>query len=430
MKGNIAIIGAQWGDEGKGKIVDFLTNKDTNYVVRYQGGHNAGHTLVVNEKKIVLHVLPSGILHDNVTAVIANGVVLSPVHFINEIEMLQKHNYDVRNRIIISQSCHLIFCYHIAMDIARENQYGKYSIGTTKCGIGPAYEDKIARRGLRVGDLRDWDFFSRRLEDNVNYYNHQLINFYHVSGVNYKSIIDEMILIKDVLIKISDDTSKILEDAKYNNKLIIFEGAQGTLLDIDHGIYPYVTSSNSVSGGICTGCGIGPSNITDVLGVFKSYSTRVGSGPFPTEVFGDLDAYFCDKGNEFGSTTGRKRRTGWLDTVLLKKSVQLNSFSKLCLTKLDVLDDLEDIKICIDYRYNNSDFKYDRIPFCHKDWKMIEPVYETLHGWKENTVGITNFNDLPVLAKKFIFRIEKILGVFINIISTGPNRNDTIIRSI
>ncbi|XBC38163.1 MAG: adenylosuccinate synthase [Buchnera aphidicola (Floraphis choui)] len=428
-KKNVVILGAQWGDEGKGKIVDFLT-KDANYVVRYQGGHNAGHTLVVNRKKIVLHILPSGILHSNVVVIVANGVVLSPFHFIDEINMLEKYNYNVKDRIIVSESCHLILDYHIAMDIARERKRGSFSIGTTKCGIGPAYEDKVARRGLRVGDLKDWAFFSRQLRDNVDYYNHQLINFYHVEGINYNNIINNILKIKDVFIKISDDVSEILKQAQNDNKSIVFEGAQGALLDIDHGMYPYVTSSNSTFGGVCTGSGIGPIKINNVFGVMKSYSTRVGNGPFPTEVFGDLDAYFCKKGNEFGSTTGRKRRSGWLDIILLKKSIQINSFSKLCLTKLDVLDNLKEIKVCIGYKNRVSNLRNDKIPCCFKEWEMIEPIYEIIQGWNDNTCGITNFDNLPILAKKFIFRIEKLLGVFIYIISTGPNRNDTIIRNV
>ncbi|XBC43082.1 MAG: adenylosuccinate synthase [Buchnera aphidicola (Kaburagia rhusicola ensigallis)] len=428
MKDNIVVLGTQWGDEGKGKIVDCLT-ENADYVVRYQGGHNAGHTLVVNGKKIVLHILPSGILRSNVTALVANGVVLSPMHFINEINLLKKYNYNVEDRIVISESCHLILSYHVAMDIAREQKRGEYSIGTTKCGIGPAYEDKMARRGLRVGDLRDWSYFSRQLQDNVDYYNHQLVHFYHAKSVDYKSISADIFKTKDILVRMSDDVSKILETAQNNKKLVVFEGAQGTLLDIDHGMYPYVTSSNSIAGSAYIGSGIGPSHIKHVFGVVKSYSTRVGNGPFPTEFFGDLDAYFCKKGNEFGSTTGRKRRIGWLDTVLLKRSININSLSNLCLTKLDVLDDLREIKVCIGYK-NREGFEHDKIPCCYKDWQAITPIYETMKGWNDKTLGITNFDSLPILAKNFIFRIEEILGVSINIISTGPNRNDTIFRNI
>ncbi|XBC37647.1 MAG: adenylosuccinate synthase [Buchnera aphidicola (Meitanaphis microgallis)] len=428
-KDSIVILGTQWGDEGKGKIVDFLT-ETADYVVRYQGGHNAGHTLVVDEKKIVLHILPSGILHNSTVAIIANGMVLSPVHFLNEINMLKQHNYNVQDRIIISESCHLIFNYHIAMDIAREKKRGKYSIGTTQCGIGPAYEDKVARRGLRVGDLQDWSFFSRQLRDNVDYYNHQLVSFYHADGVVYQDIVNDIFEIKNFLIKMTDDVSRVLESARRNNKLVVFEGAQGTLLDIDHGMYPYVTSSNSISGGVCIGSGIGPSNIRNVLGVVKSYSTRVGNGPFPTEVYGDLDTHFCINGNEFGSTTGRRRRTGWLDIVLLQRSISINSISKLCLTKLDVLDNLKKIKICVGYEDKESGFKYGKIPCCYKDWKMVNPIYEVMEGWDNKTLGITNFYDLPILAKQFIFRIEEILGISIDIISTGPNRRDTIVRNI
>ncbi|XBC44648.1 MAG: adenylosuccinate synthase [Buchnera aphidicola (Schlechtendalia peitan)] len=429
MKENTVILGAQWGDEGKGKIIDFLT-KNVDYVVRYQGGHNAGHTLVINGKKIVLHIIPSGILHNNITTIIANGVVLSPIHLINEINMLQKNNYDVRNRIIISESCHLIFNYHMFIDIAREKQRGKYSIGTTKCGIGPAYEDKIARRGLRVGDLQDWSFFTAQLKENVNYYNYQLKNFYQVDGVDYNKILNDIIRIKDILINMSYDVFSIFETAEKNNKTIIFEGAQGSLLDIDHGTYPYVTSSSSMSGGACTGSEIGIFNIKHVFGVIKSYSTRVGNGPFPTEIFGDLNTYFCTRGHEFGATTGRQRRVGWLDLVLLKRSIKINSISKLCLTKIDVLDNLKEIKMCIGYENNKYSSSYDRIPCCQRDWTTINPIYETLEGWNSNTFGITHFNNLPILAKKFIFRIEEILGVPIIIVSTGPNRSETIFRDV
>lgn len=428
-KKNIAILGAQWGDEGKGKIVDFLT-KNVDYVVRYQGGHNAGHTLVINGNKIVLHILPSGILHDNIVALIANGVVLSPVHLMNEINMLERFHYNVRNRIIVSELAHLVFSYHISMDLARENKLGQNAIGTTKQGIGPAYEDKIARRGLRICDLRDWSYFSDKLKDNIDYYNYQLENFYHAKGVNYNSIIDEIFLTKDYLISISRNVSKILMQSQHDNKSVIFEGAQGSMLDVDHGMYPYVTSSNSVSGNIFTGTGARLDSIRDIIGVVKSYSTRVGNGPFPTEVFGKLDSYFCKKGNEFGSTTGRKRRIGWLDTVLLKKSIEINFFSKLCLTKIDILDSLEKIKICIGYRNKNSGIKCKDIPCCKKDWNEVIPIYETMPGWKDTTLEITCFEKLPYFAKKFILRIEEILDVPISMISTGPHRNDIIIRNL
>ncbi|XBC41536.1 MAG: adenylosuccinate synthase [Buchnera aphidicola (Nurudea yanoniella)] len=429
MEKNIVIVGAQWGDEGKGKIIDFFA-KDANYIVRYQGGHNAGHTLVVNGKTIVLHILPSGILHNNTIALIANGVVLSPEHLINEINMLEKHNYNVRTRIIVSELAHLVFDYHISMDVAREKKLGKHSIGTTKRGIGPAYEDKIARRGLRLGDLHDWEYFSCKLKENVDYYNFQLEKFYNFKCVSYEDIIDKIFLLKNYLIKISGDVSEILKKSQCDKKFTIFEGAQGSLLDIDHGTYPYVTSSSSISGSFSLGSGIGPCYVKNFIGVVKAYSTRVGNGPFPTEIFDELDSYLCKKGNEFGATTGRKRRIGWLDTVLLKKSIEINSFSQLCLTKIDVLDGLKEIKICVGYKNKNGNVRNDKIPRFSKEWTMISPIYEVIEGWNSTTSGIINFEQLPYYAKKFIFRIEEILGIPISIVSTGPNRSDTIIRCI
>ncbi|ANF17260.1 adenylosuccinate synthetase [Buchnera aphidicola (Schlechtendalia chinensis)] len=429
IKENTVILGTQWGDEGKGKIVDFLA-KNVDYVIRYQGGHNAGHTLVINEQKIVLRVIPSGILHNNVTAIIANGVVLSPIHLINEIDMLKKHDYHVKNRVIVSKSCHLIFSYHIAMDIAREKRRGKSSIGTTQCGIGPAYEDKVARRGLRVGDLQDWSLFSFQIKENIDYYNYQLENFYHVESVDYNKVLNGIFKVKDAILKMSKDISEFFERFVNDKKIIIFEGAQGTLLDIDHGTYPYVTSSNSISSSACTGSGIGLSNIKSVFGVAKSYLTRVGNGPFPTEIFGSLNSHICTKGNEFGSATGRKRRIGWLDSILLKRSININSISKLCLTKLDVLDDLKEIKICIGYKNTKNPNLNNKIPFCQDDWQSVEPIYEVIEGWNNKTSGLTDFCKLPILAQKFILRVEEILDVPINIISTGPDRNQTIIRNL
>ncbi|AAO27214.1 adenylosuccinate synthetase [Buchnera aphidicola str. Bp (Baizongia pistaciae)] len=429
MSVNIVVIGMQWGDEGKGKIVDFLATH-ADYVVRYQGGHNAGHTLVVDNKKIVLHVLPSGILHNNIISIIANGVVLEPQSFINEIKLLEAENLCIRKRIFISESCNLIFPYHVFMDLAREKQKYRNFIGTTGCGIGPAYEDKVARRGLCVGDLLDLSFFSRKLEENVNFYNHQFTNFYHTEKVSFKEIFSNLLKVSDVIISMINDIPDLLNNAINDNKSIIFEGAQGTLLDIDHGIYPYVTSSSSVSGSVCSGAGVGIKNLGDIYGVVKAYSTRVGNGPFPTELFGELDAYFCRFGNEFGATTGRRRRTGWLDIVLLRRVISINSITKICLTKLDILDNLEKILICTSYHLKGvKNKKWDSVPFCRNDWDKIKPVYETFLGWKQNTRGITEFDELPKLAKKYIHRIEELIKVPVYIISTGPDRQDIIIRN-
>ncbi|HXK00462.1 MAG TPA: adenylosuccinate synthase [Buchnera sp. (in: enterobacteria)] len=424
MYKNIIILGAQWGDEGKGKIVDLLTEK-AKYVVRYQGGHNAGHTLVVDNKKIILHVVPSGILHKNTIGILGNGVVICPFSLINELNNLEKKGIIVKDKILISENCFLILPYHIRMDIAREKQRG--SIGTTKRGIGPAYEDKVSRRGLRIGDLRDKENFSINLKKIIDYYNYQLVNYYQEKPINYSKVLTEIFSLSDILINMIADIPDILYSAIKNNKLIIFEGAQGTFLDIDHGTYPYVTSSNSTAGGASTGSGVGPLNFDYVLGVMKSYATRVGLGPFPTEVFNELDAYFCNYGSEFGSTTGRRRRTGWLDLVALKRSIRINSLSGLCLTKLDVLDGLREIKICTAYKnLNNNSIMYNT-PLSIKDWKAIEPIYETLSGWNESTIGVNSLSKLPLSARNYIKRIEEITEIPIDLISTGPDRKDIII---
>jgi len=424
MYKNIIILGAQWGDEGKGKIVDLLTEK-AKYVVRYQGGHNAGHTLVVDGKKIILHVIPSGILHKNTIGILGNGVVICPFSLINELNNLENKGIIVKDKILMSENCFLILPYHVRMDIAREKKTG--SIGTTKRGIGPAYEDKVARRGLRIGDLRDPDNFSMHLKKIIDYYNYQLVNYYEEKPISYKNILTEIMSLSEILINMVADIPDVLDAAIKSNELIIFEGAQGTFLDIDHGTYPYVTSSNSTAGGACTGSGVGPLNFDYVLGVVKAYTTRVGNGPFPTEVFNKLDAYFCDRGSEFGSTTGRRRRTGWLDLVALKRSIRINSLSGLCLTKLDVLDGLKEIKICTAYKNLNNNVIMTNTPFFIKDWQVIEPIYETLSGWNENTVGMNSLSQLPLSARNYIKRIEEIIEIPIDLISTGPDRKDIII---
>ncbi|QCI17360.1 adenylosuccinate synthase [Buchnera aphidicola (Aphis helianthi)] len=424
MKKNIVILGTQWGDEGKGKIVDYLSKKSS-YVVRYHGGHNAGHTLVVNTKKIILHLIPSGLLHTNVIGIISNGVVISISELIKEIEMLKKNSFIINKRLFISQSAALILPFHIAMDVAREKKLGINAIGTTGRGIGPAYEDKIARRSLRIGDLKNEKQLSIKLKKIVNYYNDQLVYIYKHEPFNYKVILKDLLKAKNIIDDMIADTTIMLHNAIKNQKTIIFEGAQGSLLDIDHGTYPYVTSSNSTIGGVITGTGVGPKNLNYILGVTKSYSTRVGNGPFPTEVFNSIDDYLTKKGNEFGSTTGRKRRTGWLDGVALRYSVKLNSLSALCITKLDVLDGLKEIKICTAYQDINTLKIYSSLSFFNLT--NIKPIYETYPGWMENTSGVQNIEDLPNAARHYIKCIEKIAKVPVHIISTGPDRNDTIL---
>lgn len=425
MSKNVVVLGVQWGDEGKGKAVDLLAEK-TKYVVRYQGGHNAGHTLVINGKKTILHLIPSGILHNNVTSIIANGVVLSPDALIAEMNKLEGEGVPVRDRLRISEACTLILPYHIALDNAREKARGKEAIGTTGRGIGPAYEDKAARRGLRVGDLLDKKRFAEKLKIVMEYHNFQLTQFYKVDPIDYQTVLDSTLKIAPILTDMIIDVSTLLENARCNGEHIMFEGAQGTLLDVDHGTYPYVTSSNTTAGGVATGTGFGPRHIGYVLGILKAYSTRVGAGPFPTELFDDVGEALCQYGNEFGSTTGRRRRTGWLDAVAVCRAVQLNSLSGFCLTKLDVLDGLKEIKICVGYRLPNGEVT-QITPMAAEEWEEIEPVYEILPGWGKETFGTTNYNQLPKEALNYIKRIEELTGVPVDIISTGPERNEIII---
>ncbi|MCU4137240.1 adenylosuccinate synthase [Buchnera aphidicola (Sitobion miscanthi)] len=424
MNKNIVILGTQWGDEGKGKIVDYLTS-DSSYVVRYQGGHNAGHTLVVNGKKTILHLIPSGLLHNNVIGVISNGVVVSPLELIKEINMLKKNHICINKRLFISRSSPLVLQYHIEMDIAREKKLGISALGTTGRGIGPAYEDKVARRALRIGDLKNEKNLSMRLEKIVSYYNHQLVSFYKQKPVDYKIVLRDLLPTIDVIYDMIKDTTNILHRAIKDKKKIVFEGAQGSFLDIDHGTYPYVTSSNSTIGGVLTGTGVGPKHLDYILGVTKAYSTRVGYGPFPTELFDNTDKHFSNKGHEFGSTTGRKRRTGWLDAVSLCQSVHINSLSGLCITKLDVLDGLNEIKICVAYRnvHTSEVISFSDID----DWENVTPIYETYPGWNRKTLGIKKLEDLPYEARNYLDRIEEITQIPIDIISTGPDRSDIIL---
>lgn len=425
MGNNVVVLGTQWGDEGKGKIVDLLTER-AKYVVRYQGGHNAGHTLVINGEKTVLHLIPSGILRDNVTSIIGNGVVLSPAALMKEMKELEDRGIPVRERLLLSEACPLILDYHVALDVAREKARGAKAIGTTGRGIGPAYEDKVARRGLRVGDLFDKETFAAKLKEVLEYHNFQLVNFYKVDAVDYQKVLDDVMAVADILTGMVVDVSDLLDQARKRGDFVMFEGAQGTLLDIDHGTYPYVTSSNTTAGGVATGSGLGPRYVDYVLGIIKAYSTRVGAGPFPTELFDETGEFLCKQGNEYGATTGRRRRTGWLDAVAVRRAVQINSLSGFCLTKLDVLDGLKEVKICVGYRMPDGR-EVTTTPLAADGWEGIEPLYETMPGWSESTFGVKERSGLPQAALNYIKRIEELTGVPIDIISTGPDRTETMI---
>lgn len=425
MSNNVVVLGTQWGDEGKGKIVDLLTER-AKYVVRYQGGHNAGHTLVIDGEKTVLHLIPSGILRENVVSIIANGVVLSPEALMKEMTQLEDRGIPVRSRLLLSEACPLILPYHIALDNAREKARGEKAIGTTGRGIGPAYEDKVARRGLRVGDLFDKKAFAQKLKEIIEYHNFQLVNYYKVEPVDYQKTLDDIMAIADILTGMVVDVSDLLYKATQNGELVMFEGAQGTLLDIDHGTYPYVTSSNTTAGGVATGSGLGPRYVGYVLGIIKAYSTRVGAGPFPTELFDEVGDFLREKGQEFGATTGRSRRTGWLDIIAIRRAVQINSLSGFCMTKLDVLDGLKEVKLCVGYRLPNGEL-IDTTPLAADDWEGIEPIYESMPGWNETTFGVKDHAQLPQAALNYIKRVEELTGVPVDIVSTGPDRSETII---
>jgi adenylosuccinate synthase len=425
MANNVVVLGTQWGDEGKGKVVDLLTDQ-AKYVVRYQGGHNAGHTLVINGEKTVLHLIPSGVLRDNVTCVIGNGVVLSPEALMTEMKMLEDRGIPVKERLMISEACPLILPYHIALDVAREKARGNQAIGTTGRGIGPAYEDKVARRGLRVGDLFDAEGFAVKLKEIIEYHNFALTQYYKADPVDYDTVLKDALAVADILKAMIVDVPDLLDKARLRGDDIMFEGAQGTLLDIDHGTYPYVTSSNTTVGGVATGAGFGPLNIDYVLGIVKAYTTRVGSGPFPTELDCDIGQHLGVKGHEFGATTGRKRRTGWFDAVAMKRAVQINSITGLCLTKLDVLDGLESLSICIGYKDSEGNVS-DVPPLAAEGYENVTPVYESMPGWQGNTFGVTELSGLPAEAQNYIKRLEELMGVPIDIISTGPDRVETIV---
>ncbi len=424
MGKNVVVIGTQWGDEGKGKLVDLLTDH-ASAVVRFQGGHNAGHTLVINGETTILHLIPSGVLRENVECMISNGVVLSLEALFEEIELLEKSGIPVRNRLKVSEACALILPIHIAIDQAREVARGKKAIGTTGRGIGPAYEDKAARRGLRAGDLLNPQQFAERLKELTEYHNFLLTKYFNAEPVEYQAMLDKALELGEQLTPMLTDVAEELHMLSSKDSHILFEGAQGALLDIDHGTYPYVTSSNTTAGGAATGTGLGLLSFDYVLGITKAYSTRVGNGPFPTELENDEGDYLCKNGHEFGATTGRKRRTGWFDAVSMRKSALMNSLSGICLTKLDVLDGMEKIGICTAYQIDGQ--THTIAPLGADRYEACEAVIEDMPGWTETTRGITRYDDLPENAKAYIKRLEELVGVKVSILSTGPERDETIV---
>lgn len=420
----VVVLGTQWGDEGKGKIVDLLTEKAAG-VVRFQGGHNAGHTLVIKGEKTVLHLIPSGILREGVECMIGNGVVLSPEALLKEIDMLEAEGVPVSERLKLSVSCQLILPYHAALDAAREAARGAKAIGTTGRGIGPAYEDKAARRGIRLGDLLDTDRFTEKLKTVMEYHNFALEHLYKAAPLDFDTVLADTLAYVDRLRPMMSDIPTRLHELRESGDNVMFEGAQGSLLDIDHGTYPYVTSSNTTAGGASTGSGVGPRDLDYILGITKAYTTRVGAGPFPTELFDDVGAQIAKKGQEFGATTGRARRCGWLDMVALRSAMRLNSITGVCVTKLDVLDELETINICTAYELDGEIVSVP--PAGSAAFSRCKPVYETLPGWQCNTFGVTEYDQLPENAQKYLARMAELLETPVDIISTGPDRDHTMI---
>lgn len=425
MTKNVVVIGTQWGDEGKGKIVDWLTDHAQG-VVRFQGGHNAGHTLVIGNKKTVLHLIPSGILRDSVICYIGNGVVISPGALLDEIDMLEQSGVDVSGRLRISAACPLILPCHIALDNARETARGVGKIGTTGRGIGPAYEDKVARRAIRLQDLFHRDRFAAKLGEMLDYHNFVLKHYFNQPIIDFQKTMDEALIQSERIKPMVADVPQLLFDAHKSGKSLLFEGAQGALLDVDHGTYPFVTSSNCVAGAAAPGSGVGPQMLHYVLGITKAYTTRVGSGPFPTELDDEIGKRLATRGHEFGSTTGRPRRCGWFDAVALKRSIQINGVTGLCITKLDVLDGVESLNLGIGYKLGNGS-NSNILPTGADDLSGCEPVYEEIPGWLENTEGIKEFGQLPKAAQNYLKRLEEVCEIPIDMISTGPDREDTIV---
>jgi len=424
MGKNVVVIGTQWGDEGKGKIVDLLTERAA-AVARFQGGHNAGHTVVIDGKKTILHLIPSGILRGQVQCVIGNGVVVSPTALLEEIRMLEKSGVTVRDHLHVSDACALILPYHIALDQAREKARGSAAIGTTGRGIGPAYEDKVARRAVRIGDLLHRERFAAKLGEVLDFHNFMLKNYYRTEPIDFQALLDQTLAMAEDIAPMVTDVTEMLYQIQSRGENILFEGAQGTLLDIDHGTYPFVTSSNTTAGGAATGTGVGPLNFNHVLGITKAYTTRVGSGPFPTELFDKMGEHLSRRGHEFGATTGRPRRCGWFDAVAIRRAKQLNSLTGLGVTKLDVLDGLETLQICTGYEANGNVRRTP--PSGADDFAGYKPVYEELPGWQASTIGIRDYEGLPGNARRYLERIEEIMETPIDMISTGAERDETII---
>jgi adenylosuccinate synthase len=424
MAKNVVVIGTQWGDEGKGKIVDWLTNEVAG-VVRFQGGHNAGHTLVVNGKKTILRLLPSGMLHPHVTCYIGNGVVLSPSALLQEIDELTAAGLDVVNRLRISQACPLILPYHVAVDQAREAKMGLAKIGTTGRGIGPAYEDKVARRAIRLNDLLFPERFREKLVEVLDYHNFVLTEYLNAPAISFESVFEPTLVMTERLKPMIADVSAELHKLMAAGKQLLFEGAQAALLDVDHGTYPYVTSSNCLAGQASAGAGVGPQALHYVLGITKAYATRVGSGPFPTELENDIGEQLRKRGNEYGSVTGRPRRCGWFDAAALKRAAQINGLTGLCITKLDVLDGLKTLRICTGYKIGGE--VVDILPYGAENITLCEPIYEDHPGWSESTVGVKKWDELPAAAQNYLRRFETLVGAPIALVSTGPDREETIV---
>ena len=422
---NVVVIGTQWGDEGKGKNVDWLTDHARG-VVRFQGGHNAGHTLVVNGKKTVLRLIPSGILRADVTCYIGNGVVLSPSALLQEMDELKAAGVDVPPRLRISEACPLILPYHQAVDLAREASKGDGKIGTTGRGIGPAYEDKVARRAIRLQDLLRPVRFAEKLEALLDFHNFVLEKYYGQPKVEFQKVLDDALALAPRIAPMVADVPRALYEANREGRNLLFEGAQGALLDIDHGTYPFVTSSNCVAGAAAAGAGVGPGQLHYVLGITKAYTTRVGGGPFPTELTDEVGKHLATRGHEFGAVTGRPRRCGWFDAAAMKRSIQINGVSGLCITKLDVMDGVESVKLCVGYEVEGK-FS-DILPVGAEEIARCVPRYEEMPGWKESTVGVKSEDGLPRAARDYLAKIETLTGVPIDLISTGPDREETIVR--
>ncbi|MEM6937552.1 MAG: adenylosuccinate synthase [Pseudomonadota bacterium] len=421
---SVLVLGTQWGDEGKGKIVDVLTEKVA-AVVRFQGGHNAGHTLVIDGETTVLHLIPSGILHPTVQCLIGNGVVLAPDALLKEIEALENKGVQVRDRLLVSSACPVIMPYHVALDAAREKARGKQAIGTTGRGIGPAYEDKVSRRGLRVADLFHAERASELLRGVMDYHNFVLDRYLRSSRVDVEANIDQALAWGEALRPLAGDVVAAVAAHRSSDGDLLFEGAQGAMLDIDHGTYPYVTSSNTTAGGVCTGVGIGPGEIDYVLGITKAYATRVGGGPFPTELNDKIGGRIAKRGNEFGATTGRPRRCGWMDAIALRRAVMVNGISGLCVTKLDVLDGFDTVRMAVGYRLDGE--LLDVPPTDVADYAHCEPVFEDFPGWHDSTRGVTDWDKLPSSARQYLERLSEVIGSPVHIVSTGPDRRENIV---